>query len=246
MHSPFWHLLAMLHSLMSASLNENQGKWKRKWLLCSTAIIRAGCFLNEQRWQTRTCCPLTESYRKLTTACSVFHPLGTLYVLRSCRLCLTLTELPVLSDHLAVAAVALTGIGAIAVNTAALPFTWVILTLIHICKGRQRKKYKTKKERSFNATLYCSSISSAETVHFPSLDFGAPLLYKHSSVMGLSPAECSRGCSQGLLREVRDHSTVAALWMACTLLSGITEQVNINKRIPFILARFIYQGFCAV
>lgn len=64
--------------------------------------------------------------------------------------------------------------------------------------------------------------------------------------MGLSPAEWSRGSGQGLHCEVRDHSTVAALWMACTLLSGITEQVNINKRIPFILARFVSQGFCAV
>lgn len=43
-----------------------------------------------------------------------------------------LTKLPVLSDHLAVAAVALTGVGAIAVNTAALSFTWVIVALIHV------------------------------------------------------------------------------------------------------------------
>jgi len=55
-----------------------------------------------------------------------------------------LTELPVLSDHLAVATVAVTGIGSIAVNTAALPFTWLLVTLIHICNRRQRKKVKTK------------------------------------------------------------------------------------------------------
>lgn len=46
--------------------------------------------------------------------------------------------------------------------------------------------------------------------------------------------------------EVRDHSTVAAPWMASTLLSGITEQVNINKQIPFILARFVSRGFCVM
>lgn len=56
----------------------------------------------------------------------------------------------------------------------------------------------------------------------------------------------SRGRRQGLYREVRDHSTVAALWTARRLLSGIAEQVNINKWIPFILARFISQSFCAV
>lgn len=49
--------------------------------------------------------------------------------------CLTLTELPVLGDHLAVATVAVTGVGAIVVYTAALPFTWVIVTLIHIYNG---------------------------------------------------------------------------------------------------------------
>lgn len=54
--------------------------------------------------------------------------------------CLTLTELPVLGDHLAVAAVAVTGVGAIVVYTAALPFTWVIVTLIHIYSGGQRRK----------------------------------------------------------------------------------------------------------
>lgn len=50
----------MLHSLMSASLNENQEEGKRKWLLCSRALIRAGCFLNEQCWQTSTCNALTQ------------------------------------------------------------------------------------------------------------------------------------------------------------------------------------------
>lgn len=76
-------------------------------------------------------------------------------------LCLTLTELPVLGDHLAVAAVALTGIGAVAVYTAALPFTRVLVTLVHICDGRRRKKVKAEDregeyERS-NTTLHCSS-----------------------------------------------------------------------------------------
>lgn len=48
--------------------------------------------------------------------------------------CLTLTELPVLGDHLAVAAVALAGVGAVAVHALALPFTGVVLALIHIYK----------------------------------------------------------------------------------------------------------------
>lgn len=82
----------------------------------------------------------------------------------------------------------------------------------------------------------------AETVHFP----GPALLYRHSSVMGPSPVGWSRGLSQGLQCEVRDHGTMAALWTPCSLLSGIKEQVNINKRILFILAHLISQGFCAV
>lgn len=53
---------------------------------------------------------------------------------------LTLTELSILGDHLAVAAVAVTGIGAIAVYTVALSFTWLIVTLIHIYNGRQGRK----------------------------------------------------------------------------------------------------------
>lgn len=61
-----------------------------------------------------------------------------------------------------------------------------------------------------------------------------------------APLRQSRGSSQGLHHEVRDHSTVAALWMACALLSGVTEQVNINKQIPLILACFISQGFCVM
>lgn len=50
--------------------------------------------------------------------------------------CLTLTELPVLGDHLAVAAVAVAGVGAVAVHALALAFTGVVLTLIHIYKQR--------------------------------------------------------------------------------------------------------------
>lgn len=55
-------------------------------------------------------------------------------------LCLTLTELPVLGDHLAVAAEALTGVGSIAVYTVALPSTWVLVTLIHIYNRRQGRQ----------------------------------------------------------------------------------------------------------
>ncbi len=56
-----------------------------------------------------------------------------------------MTELPVLGDHLAIAAVALTGVGAIAVYAAALPFTWVLVTLIHIYRWSQRKKDRGKR-----------------------------------------------------------------------------------------------------
>lgn len=50
-----------------------------------------------------------------------------------------LTELPVLGDHLAVAAVAVTGIGAVAVYTAALLFTRVLVAFVHInAVGLQR------------------------------------------------------------------------------------------------------------
>lgn len=61
-------------------------------------------------------------------------------------LCLTLTELPVLGDHLAVATVALTGVGAVAVHAAAPPFTGVLVTLVYIYEGGQRKDVKTEKE----------------------------------------------------------------------------------------------------
>lgn len=82
-------------------------------------------------------------------------------------MCLTLTELPVLGDHLAVAAVALTGVGAIAVYTAALPFTWVLVALIHICNRRQGRRVG---EIEFDLTL---------KFHFTSRDcftFQAPTL----------------------------------------------------------------------
>lgn len=69
-------------------------------------------------------------------------PMETLFLMLSFVLCLTLTELPVLSDHLAVAAVALAGVGTVAVYAAALPFTWVLVTLIHIYNRRQAKDVK--------------------------------------------------------------------------------------------------------
>lgn len=69
----------------------------------------------------------------------------TLHLLLSLGLCLTLTELPILGDHLAVATVALAGVGAIVVYAAPLPFTWVLVTLIHICDERQRKKVKIER-----------------------------------------------------------------------------------------------------
>jgi len=69
-------------------------------------------------------------------------PLETFCPLLSFGLRLTLTELPVLGDHLAVAAVALTGIGAVAVYTAALLFTRVLVAFVHICDGRQGCRLK--------------------------------------------------------------------------------------------------------
>lgn len=108
---------------------------------------------------------LLQRVRELTA--NGFHPLETCPLL-CFGLRLTLTELPVLGDHLAVAAVALTGVGAIAVYAAALSFTWVLVTLVHICNGRQRKKIKVEGEyKRSNVTLHCRSISPAETVHFP-------------------------------------------------------------------------------
>ena len=113
----------------------------------------------------------------------------TLCLLLSLRL--TLTELPVLGDHLAVAAVALAGVGAVAVYTAALPFAWVLVTLVHICNQRQKKKIKAEdregEEKRLNTTVHRSSISPAEIVHLPT-----PLLHSHSPVMGLSPAEAEQ------------------------------------------------------
>lgn len=123
-----------------------------------------------------------------SVACGGFYPLETLCLLLSFKVCLTLTELPVLGDHLAVAAVAVTGIGAIVVYTAALPFAWVLVTLIHVCNGRRRKTV----QKRLNAVLNCRSISPAETVHFPNPDSGEPLLHRHSSVMGLSPVEAEQ------------------------------------------------------
>ena len=46
---------------------------------------------------------------------------------------LTLTELSVVGDDLAVAAEAVAGVGAKRVDTAALPSTRALLTLVHVC-----------------------------------------------------------------------------------------------------------------
>lgn len=55
---------------------------------------------------------------------------------------LTLTELPILGDYLAVAAEALTTVGAVAVCTTAFSVTWITLTFIHIYRGSDRGKDK--------------------------------------------------------------------------------------------------------
>lgn len=76
--------------------------------------------------------------RKLTAGCGGFPLLETLYLLQRCVLSLTLTELPVLGDHLAIAADAAAGVGAKAVTAAAFSFTRVFLTFIYICKSDSR------------------------------------------------------------------------------------------------------------
>lgn len=55
-----------------------------------------------------------------------------------------MTELPVLGDHLAVAAVAVAGIGAIVVYTAALAFARVLVTLIHIWETEKDSTEETE------------------------------------------------------------------------------------------------------
>lgn len=56
---------------------------------------------------------------------------------------LTLTELPVLGDHLAVAGAAVAGVGAVAVDAAAFALARVVLALVHIYTAdgeREREK----------------------------------------------------------------------------------------------------------
>lgn len=102
-------------------------------------------------------------------------------------MCLTLTELPVLGDHLAVATVALAGVGAIAVYTAALPFTWVLVTLIHIYNQR-------KESRGSSVEIECDITSQ---LHFTSRDcsLSKPCLWGSSTVQtflsdGPEPSQC--------------------------------------------------------
>lgn len=135
---------------------------------------------------------------------------------------LTLTGLPVLGDHLAVATVALTGVGTVRVDAATLPFARVSVALIHICSRKQKATAEDRRKRDQ---------IQGNTV------FQRCLL---SKVLTLDPISVGRGPveaeqSQGLHREVREHCSVAAFWMATVLLLSITEQVNINKRIFFVL-----------
>lgn len=102
---------------------------------------------------------------------------------------LTLTELPVLGDHLAVAAVALAGVGAIAVYTAALPFTWVLVTLIHIYNRR-----KESKGRGSTIEIECDITLQ---LHFTSRDcsISKPCLWGSSTAQtflsdGPEPSRC--------------------------------------------------------
>lgn len=73
-----------------------------------------------------------------------------------------------------------------------------------------------------------------KTVHCPGL--GAPQKKKKIPKNRWEGAqtEAEAGTSaNGPSTEVRDRSTVAALWTALMLLSGTGEQVDVNKQIPF-------------
>lgn len=133
-----------------------------------------------------------------------------------------MTELPVLGDHLAVATVTLTGVGAVRVDAATLPFARVGVTLIHICNRKQKATAEDRRKRDQiqgNAILQRCLLSKVPTL--------GPIS------VGRGPVEPEQ--SQGLHDEVRERCRVAAFWTATVLLLGITEQVHINKRIFFIL-----------
>lgn len=133
-----------------------------------------------------------------------------------------MTVLPVLGDHLAVATVAVAGVGAVRVDAAALPSARVGVALVHICNRKQKATAEDRRKRDQiqgNAVFQRCLLSKVLTLDPISV--------------GRGPAEAER--SQGLRREVREHCSVAAFWMATVLLLSITEQVNINKRIFFIL-----------
>lgn len=59
---------------------------------------------------------------------------------------LTLTELPVLGDHLAVAGAAVAGVGAVAVDAAAFALARVVLALVHIytADGERERERETR------------------------------------------------------------------------------------------------------
>ena len=98
-----------------------------------------------------------------------------------------MTELPVLGDHLTVAAVALTAVGAIAVYTAALPFTWVTVTLIHIYKKREKVMVEhrtTGKEIKSSSALQHYFTSIFQVLHV--LHVSAWVLYGYSTFLSQS------------------------------------------------------------
>lgn len=108
----------------------NQRERMRKWLSCSWALIMSGFFLNEQCWGTENlkCFNKKRLNNWLGYDWKGDMSYGKLN-------CLTLTEFPVLGDHLAIASVALTRVGTIAVYAATLSFTRVLFTLVHIYQG---------------------------------------------------------------------------------------------------------------
>lgn len=58
-----------------------------------------------------------------------------------------MTELPVLRDHLAVAAVTMTSVGTVRVDAATVPFARVSVTLVHICNRKQKATAEDRRKR---------------------------------------------------------------------------------------------------
>lgn len=62
----------------------------------------------------------------------------------------TLTELPVLSDHLAVASMAVAGIRAVAVDAATFTFARVVFALVHIYAADREGEREQERNKRIN------------------------------------------------------------------------------------------------